>query len=152
MSFTVPLPLRLAALVLVTTAFYTYVGQMVPQKEVYPPEEIAIPTNLSTAEMVQVGQKVVDALFKAYFEDAKDVGDPEILLGISNQCGVKGWPDGVDEKEVAALEASMRGFGIQAVPTFIFDRKFGVSGAHPPEALAEAIREASAHKGAPADR
>ena len=41
-----------------------------------------------------------------------------------------------------AQEASMRGFGIQAVPTFIFDRKFGVSGAHPPEALASAIREA----------
>jgi len=26
----------------------------------------------------------------------------------------------------------MRGLGISAVPTFIFDRKLGVSGAHPP--------------------
>jgi predicted DsbA family dithiol-disulfide isomerase len=38
----------------------------------------------------------------------------------------------------------MRGLGISAVPTFIFERKFGVSGAHPPEALATAIREALA--------
>ena len=60
MTVRVPLPLRLAALVLTTTAFYTYVGQMVPQKEVYPPEEIAIPTNLNTAEMVQVGHKIME--------------------------------------------------------------------------------------------
>ena len=59
MTLSVPLPLRLAALVLATTAFYTYVGQMVPQKEVYPPEEIVIPTDLSTADMVQVGHKIM---------------------------------------------------------------------------------------------
>jgi hypothetical protein len=29
-----------------------------------------------------------------------------------------------------------------AGPTFIFDRRFGVSGAHPPQALADAIRQA----------
>jgi predicted DsbA family dithiol-disulfide isomerase len=32
------------------------------------------------------------------------------------------------------------------VPTFIFDRKLGVSGAHPPEALAQAMREALSAK------
>ena len=37
---TVPLTVRIGALVLATTAFYGYVGQMVPQKEVQPPEEI----------------------------------------------------------------------------------------------------------------
>jgi predicted DsbA family dithiol-disulfide isomerase len=35
----------------------------------------------------------------------------------------------------------MRDLGISAVPTFIFERKLGVSGAHPPEALAQAIRQ-----------
>lgn len=60
MTLSVPLPLRLAALVLATTGFYTYVGQMVPQKEVYPPEEIAIPTNIGTAEMVEIGKKVME--------------------------------------------------------------------------------------------
>lgn len=33
---------------------------MVPQKEVYPPEEIVIPTNLSTAEMAQLGHKIME--------------------------------------------------------------------------------------------
>ena len=35
----IPLIVRIGALVLATTAFYTYVGQMVPQKEVQPPAE-----------------------------------------------------------------------------------------------------------------
>jgi predicted DsbA family dithiol-disulfide isomerase len=101
---------------------------------------------IALAQKQGVGQQVVDALFKGYFEDALDVGSEDVLKNIALQCGVKGWPGDADEKEVAALEASMRGFGIQAVPTFIFDRKFGVSGAHPPEALASAIREALASK------
>jgi len=108
------------------------------------PNTVAAHRLIALAQKQGAGQKVVDALFKAYFEDAKDIGDSKILEEISNHCGVKGWPEGVDDKEVAALEASMRGFGISAVPTFLFDRKFGVSGAHPPESLAEAIREAAA--------
>jgi predicted DsbA family dithiol-disulfide isomerase len=101
---------------------------------------------IALAQKQGKGQAVVDALFKAYFEEAKDIGDPAVLQDISVSCDVKNWPAAADEKEVAALEASMRGFGIQAVPTFIFDRKFGVSGAHPPEALASAIREAASAK------
>jgi predicted DsbA family dithiol-disulfide isomerase len=30
--------------------------------------------------------------------------------------------------------------GIQGVPFFVLDRRYGVSGAHPPEALLEALR------------
>jgi hypothetical protein len=51
--------LRIGALVLATTAFYTYVGQMVPQKEVQPPQEIALGGEISTAEMVKVGQEIM---------------------------------------------------------------------------------------------
>ena len=51
--------LRIAALVLLTTGFYTYVGQMVPQKEVQPPEEIALSAEMTTAEMVTIGQEIM---------------------------------------------------------------------------------------------
>jgi hypothetical protein len=51
--------LRIGALVLLTTGFYTYVGQMVPQKEVQPPEEIAMSAELTTAEMVTIGQEIM---------------------------------------------------------------------------------------------
>ena len=85
--------------------------------------------------------EVVDALFRAYFEEGKDIGDPEVLTAIAAQCGVKGWPE--KAQEVSALEQDVREMGISAVPTFIFDRKSGVSGAYPAETLANAIREAS---------
>jgi len=90
------------------------------------------------------GQQVVDALFRAYFEEARDIGDPDVLKTIAVGSGVSGWPGQANAKGVAELEENMRGLGISAVPTFIFERKFGVSGAHPPEALASAIREAAA--------
>jgi hypothetical protein len=57
---TVPVTVRIGALVLVTTAFYGYVGQMVPQKEVQPPEEIALSTDLTTADMVGVGRQIME--------------------------------------------------------------------------------------------
>jgi predicted DsbA family dithiol-disulfide isomerase len=84
---------------------------------------------------------VVNALFKAYFEEARDIGDPAVLAEIAARCGVKGWPEGA--ADVGALESEVREMGISAVPTFIFERKTGVSGAYPPETLAAAIRDAS---------
>lgn len=57
---TIPLIVRIGALVVASTAFYTYVGQMVPQKEVYPPEEMALAAELSTAEMVNVGREIME--------------------------------------------------------------------------------------------
>ena len=88
------------------------------------------------------GQPVVDALFRAYFEEARDIGDAGVLNSIALGNEVSGWPGQANAKGVAALEENMRGLGISAVPTFIFERNFGVSGAHPPEALATAIRDA----------
>ena len=57
---TVPHSVRIGALVLATTAFYGYVGQLVPQKEVQPPPEIAIRSDLTTAGMVPVGREIMD--------------------------------------------------------------------------------------------
>ena len=57
---TVPLMFRIGALVLGTTGFYAYVGQMVPQSEVQPPEEMALGADLTTAEMVEVGREIME--------------------------------------------------------------------------------------------
>jgi hypothetical protein len=57
---TIPHGARIAGLVLATTAFYGYVGQMVPQKEVQPPQEIAIRSDLTTADMVKVGREIME--------------------------------------------------------------------------------------------
>jgi len=60
MTFRIPLVARLGALVIATTGFYTYVGQMVPQKEVYPPQEVELKKDMNTAEMAKVGREIMD--------------------------------------------------------------------------------------------
>jgi hypothetical protein len=57
---TIPVMVRIGALVLATTAFYAYVGQMVPQREVQPPKETDLTGDLSTADMVKVGREIMD--------------------------------------------------------------------------------------------
>lgn len=97
---------------------------------------------IELAQSQAKGTGVVDALFRAYFEEAKDIGDAAVLQEIASANGVSGWPGQANATSVAQKEEGVRGLGISAVPTFILDRKFGVSGAHPPEALADAIRQA----------
>lgn len=56
----VPLMIRIGALVLATTGFYAYVGQMVPQKEVQPPQATTLGSDTTTAEMVKVGRGIME--------------------------------------------------------------------------------------------
>jgi len=58
---TIPHAVRVGALVFATTGFYTYVGQMVPQKEVLPPKETVIRADLTTTDMVKVGREIMDS-------------------------------------------------------------------------------------------
>ena len=55
MKFTIPVPLRIAAMAIGATALYTYIGQLVPQKEVLPPVETQLREDMTTDELVQVG-------------------------------------------------------------------------------------------------
>jgi predicted DsbA family dithiol-disulfide isomerase len=108
------------------------------------------PNTRAAHELIDVAQLegkangVVDALFRAYFEEAKDIGDAAVLADIAARHEVSGWPGQARHGEVGALEEEVRRLGISAVPTFIFARRLGVSGAHPPENLAQAIRQALA--------
>ena len=108
------------------------------------------PNTVAAHKLIDLAQRqgkagpVVDALFRAYFEEARDIGDAEVLSGIARDAGVENWPAGVDAPKVAEQEERVRDLGISGVPTFIFDRKSGLSGAYPPDMLAQAIREAAA--------
>ena len=56
----IPHSIRIAALVLLTTAFYGYVGQLVPQKEVQAPQETTLRADLTTADMAKIGREIMD--------------------------------------------------------------------------------------------
>ena len=105
------------------------------------------PNTAAAHQLIDLAQKqgkgnaVVDALFRAYFEEAKDIGDAAVLKSIAEREGVTGWPGKENTGEVKEKEERVRDLGISGVPTFIFDRKSGISGAYPPDMLAQTIRE-----------
>lgn len=115
----------------------------------------AIPSNTFTAHrLIQaagpagVQQAVTDALFSAYFEKGLDVGDPEVLRSVAGGAGL---PSDVVEQVLAdptAYRAEVDGdirqaseFGITGVPFYVFDGRYGVSGAQPEEVFGQAMEQ-----------
>ena len=92
------------------------------------------------------GDAIHDALFRAYFVDVRNIGDPEVLIEIAAAVGLPA--DGarqVIEKRThkAAIDADWdksRQYGVTGVPTFVAG-KHGVVGAQPYEALVELVRQ-----------
>ncbi len=82
---------------------------------------------------------IVEALFRAYFIEGRDIGGREVLAEIAGAVGLDAaeaaaWLDSpADRDEVLAEDRSARRIGINAVPCFIFERHYAVSGAQEPE-------------------
>ncbi len=82
---------------------------------------------------------VVEALFNAYFIEGRNIGEHETLTEIAGEAGLDGEATArflasrEGAEEVLAEDMSARRIGINAVPCFIFDRKYVVSGAQEPE-------------------
>ena len=88
-------------------------------------------------------------LMQLYFSEGGDLTDREVLVKAAAECGMSADDVrrrlGTDE-DVARIEAeaaSANEAGIQGVPFFIFGNLLAVSGANPPEHLAQAIEQAS---------
>ena len=56
----VPVPLKIGALTVATTAFYTLVGQLVPQKEVQPPKETVLAKEMTQDDHVKAGKEIME--------------------------------------------------------------------------------------------
>lgn len=50
---------RMSLLTVLATAFYAYVGHLVPQKITYPPESVELRTDMTTADMIKAGEEIV---------------------------------------------------------------------------------------------
>ena len=97
-----------------------------------------------------VQDQVVEALFRRYFEQGEDIGDRAVL----EAAGVDG---GLDEGDVRRFlagtesadhvrresEAASR-MGISGVPCFIFEGKYAISGAQPPDVFERVFELAAA--------
>lgn len=93
-----------------------------------------------------VQDAVVEALFRAYFLEGRDIGDRAVLAGIAADAGldpkvVGQYLAGTEDVErVRKEDETARRMGIQGVPCFIFNRKYAVSGAQEPEVLLQVMR------------
>ena len=94
------------------------------------------------------GEALHDALFRAYFVEARDISQPAVLLDIVERVGlsVAGARAALETRTFkAAVDADWelsRRYGVTGVPTFVAGRH-GVVGAQPYEALEELVRKAA---------
>jgi predicted DsbA family dithiol-disulfide isomerase len=90
---------------------------------------------------------VVDALFQAYFVDAKDIGDHEVLADIAAACGMERdvtlrlLQGDTEVSEIRDRDAHSRKMGVSSVPTYIVANQHAVPGAQPPELWKQVIAD-----------
>ena len=86
-----------------------------------------------------VQDQVVETLFHRYFEQGEDIGDDAVLAAAGADGGLDegevnrflAGNDGIDEVRRESEAASR--MGISGVPCFIFEGRYAVSGAQPPD-------------------
>ena len=92
------------------------------------------------------GDAFHDAMFRAYFVDARDISKPDVLLEIAGKVGlpVEKAREVLEERTFrAAVDEDWklsRQFGVTGVPTFVVGR-YGVVGAHPYETLEQLVEK-----------
>jgi predicted DsbA family dithiol-disulfide isomerase len=91
---------------------------------------------------------VVEAVFRAYFQEGRDIGDRATLAAIGAEAGLDAatldaFAEGfAAREEVLAEDHALRGAGLSGVPSFILDRHLLFSGAVPAAQMAAALRHA----------
>ena len=87
------------------------------------------------------------ALLKAYFEDLEDIGTIDTIVRIAESVGMPGselreaLEQGIFRQQTDDGLRWSHSVGVTAVPTFVFDDRYGMVGAQPVEAMEEMLRE-----------
>jgi predicted DsbA family dithiol-disulfide isomerase len=93
------------------------------------------------------GDALVEALFRAYFEECRDVGDAAVLLdvaegvGLDRQVALTALNSEELRSFVVSVEAQAAEMQIGGVPFFIVDHRWAVSGAESAAQWVSLIRQ-----------
>lgn len=88
---------------------------------------------------------LVQAIFRAYFEQGQDIGRSEVLAALATDAGLgapdlAAWLDGIElADEVLRQHHAISARGVNGVPCFILNDSVGLSGAQPSEMLLRAM-------------
>ncbi len=102
---------------------------------------------VAAASTVQRGGDMKAALFKAYWQDGRDIGDVETLVaiaveqGFDEQAARDELANGELRETVIGLEDHARQVGVTGVPFFIIDGKLAVSGAQTGDVWAQVFKQ-----------
>jgi predicted DsbA family dithiol-disulfide isomerase len=88
----------------------------------------------------------MEAVFKAYFTQGRDIGDHAVLVdcaeeaGLPRQAVMEFLAGDLADKEMRAADQAAREAGVSGVPSFFLDGYSLFSGAMPAETIADALR------------
>lgn len=90
---------------------------------------------------------VVSALFKAYFQEGRDIGDHEVLADVADTMGMdaalvlKLLASDADADDIRARDTHSREMGVSSVPTFVVGSQHAVPGAQASDLWLKVIDE-----------
>jgi len=93
-----------------------------------------------------------ERLFRAYFTEGRHVGRIDELVGLAAEVGLdaeaarEALESGRYGSDVQADIAQAGAYGIQGVPFFVFEGKYGVSGAQPAEVFAQVLTQVAGER------
>jgi len=119
-------------------------------------ERAVVANSLNAHRLVHLAQskglanELKEALFRAHFTDGKDINNRQTLIEIASVAGLPAAEatavldtDRYSD-EVARDIREARDIGVRGVPFFVFNRKYAISGAQPPEAFLQALEKSVA--------
>ena len=116
-------------------------------------ENAIVANSFDAHKMIQLakekglGDQVEERLFHAYFTEGKDFGKLETLIGLGTDIGL------TEDEIIAAIQSDdyaykvkldiqeAQNIGVRGVPFFVFNRKYAISGAQPPQLFLQTLEQ-----------